>query len=166
MINQKLKVLLREEFLTSLKVKTNFFKGVMEIFKNPTRDEIDTLYVGQNPDTKSIRMFIDKIGDVYAWRGDILHDEAINTKKFEPEWALDYDKSKNELGHNFSSPKYEGNELSDEILRKSLQRLKGMFPLTTKMIGYYERKHKDYFEPMIKKYFKDSDLEFVAVRDL
>lgn len=65
--------LVEEDFYTAdiISDKTTAFKDeYTEVFKNPTKREINELSMEYD----SIRGMIDDNNDVYIWRGNILHD--------------------------------------------------------------------------------------------
>ena len=68
----------------------NMSQEYIEVFKNPTIDEFTEIISAS--DFGSVRGTIQKNGDIYAWRGDYSHNEAIHAGNIPDGIHFDYDK--------------------------------------------------------------------------
>jgi len=72
---------LNEDFYKAMDVDSMHFKGYIEIYKNPSKTEVDGLYRESYAD--GVRMGIDSKNNIYVWIEDVLHDvmqRLINIK--------------------------------------------------------------------------------------
>lgn len=68
----------------------NMSQEYIEVFKNPTIDEFTEIISAS--DFGSVRGTIQKNGDIYAWRGDYSHNEAIHVGNIPDGIHFNYDK--------------------------------------------------------------------------
>jgi len=109
-----------EKFLTADKFRTEYYDGYAEIFVNPNSSEMKDIAIADENDENSVRLAVDKSGNVYAWIYTILHDEMEDI--LNKEWVLrfEYNYPDNVIwlgGKDVNWKKYGTNDVVKQLIR-------------------------------------------------
>ena len=130
-----------EKWVKSKDVRGKYSGGVTEVFKNPTTRELSDIVHGLS--YPSIRMFADNKANIYAWRGDVFHQDffkafpefvkiGVYTFYWEPRGGMP-----GNIHHDAVDKGFEhmgGQNVSDELAGKIVENMKKIFKLEDKDI--------------------------------
>lgn len=91
-----------EAFYDTIKItdttKSNYEQKVIEVFRNPDQNELKQIE-SLSPTRTTCRGFVDKIGNLYIWDGNIWHTDVLSRIKIlDQDTADNYDSESVELG--------------------------------------------------------------------
>jgi hypothetical protein len=123
-----------EELEQGIQMSTHGWPEYSEVYKNPNEFEIDTIYKDMNKQSNetgklnSIRLSVDEGGNLYAWRGDLLHHFVLKRLKKPTVLTLvmwfDND---NLILFRDGDPRWDGSSLSSNAINKLKNQLKLAF---------------------------------------
>jgi hypothetical protein len=87
----KYKQYLIEKFYKSDNIKGQHYKGYVELFQNPSHQELNSLY--KLSFDNGIRIGVDKSDNIYAWIEDVLHSDI--KKEFKLNFKLRFEYTRN-----------------------------------------------------------------------
>lgn len=114
---------LDEDFYKGLELNHSTYKGYVEVFRNPSKREVDSLY--QDSYDNGVRIGVDDKNYIYVWIEDILHDIMQKQLGIKFKVRLEYTKNRPSL---FLSSGENKNNFNKNIDKVTLKRLKLMFP--------------------------------------
>jgi len=119
----KFKKFIEEDFLTGIQLNSPTFKGYVEVFRNPTKREIDSIY--KDSYDNGVRIGIDKKSNIYVWIEDVLHDTMEKQLKTKFVIKLSYTNNRQDM---FLSAEDDKKNFDKNITKILLKRLKLIFP--------------------------------------
>ena len=66
---------MNEDFYTADHVKTPYYEGYVEVFKNPNHREMLSIVRDKDNDQHSVRMGMDNAGNLFAWKYHVVHSD-------------------------------------------------------------------------------------------